>query len=204
MDGIQLHRPAFEAYKHQTFVHGRSGRNLKGISRLLDTVTTHRVQREFHMQGIGRDCFFGIGNLQMQRIGIFRIHRFWKRYLDGYPLQSLLGQYSRHDNKTATHGENQIQQIVSGVDGAYAHREQQKNKSAPLASDLEGAIEVGEGENRFVIEFLFQGAPDTVEVEKLKLNGDFHAFDNFIDNGRGVGHSSLVGPVARFRDDPVA
>jgi hypothetical protein len=95
----------------------------------------------------------------MQRIGIFRVHRFGQGYLDGYPLQGLLGQYSRHNNKTATHGENQIQQIVSGVDGANAHREQQENKSAPLASDLQGAIEIGEGENRFVTEFLAQGAP---------------------------------------------
>jgi hypothetical protein len=56
--------------------------------------------------------------------------------LDGDIFQGLFGQDSRHGNETATHGENQIQQIVPGVDGANTDSEQQENKSASLASDL--------------------------------------------------------------------
>ena len=52
-----------------------------------------------------------------------------------------------------------MQKIVPGIDGANTHREQQKYKPTPLASDLQGAIEIREGEYRFVIEFAFQGAP---------------------------------------------
>ena len=76
VNSFQMHRPSLETHNHQAFVYGRLRRYLKGISRLLNTVTPHRILREFHVQGIRRDGFFFIGDFQVQWIGIFWIHYF--------------------------------------------------------------------------------------------------------------------------------